>query len=914
MPPQAGPPNGASGREKEELEPTILTAGSFSADAPTALPASIGHYRILRLVGEGGMGAVYEAEQENPHRTVALKVIRAGYASGEMLRRFENEAQALGRLQHPGIAQIYEAGTADTPFGKQPYFAMELVRGQTLLAYCDEHKLNTRQRLELMARICDAVQHAHQRGLIHRDLKPANILVDESGLPRILDFGVARLTDSDAQATRQTDIGEIIGTLQYMSPEQVLADPLALDTRSDVYALGVILYELLAGRMPYTLSRQIHEAVRTIQETDASPLSVINKTYRGDIETIVAKALEKDKNRRYASAAELAADIRRYLHDEPIVARPPSTTYQLGKFARRNRALVTGVAAVFVVLVLGTVASTWEAVQARRAEKKARQESAIAQAVNDFLQKDLLGQASAYNQSKPDPNITVRTVLDRAAQNIQGKFTEQPEVEASIRDTIGQTYMDLGLYPEARAQLERALDLDRRAVGLNNRGTLKTMSLLGRTAWLQGRYPDAEKLCDEALQIQRRVLGPLDLDTLDSMYNLGTVYYLQGKYPQAERTYSQVLDMRRRVLGPENPDTLASMGNLAIADYAQGKYAQAEALDRQILAIDRRVLGPEHPNTLKIMNNLGNALVAEGKNTEAAQILGQTVEIRRRILGPEHPDTVSSAYNLSIVYQLLGEFPQAETLANQALAGWRRVLGPEHQNTLNAISNLANVYYSEGKYVQSETLQGQALEIQRRVLGPDHPDTLLTMAAQGETYTADGKYAQAEVLLTHALEAQRRVLGSDHPYTLTTLSDMATMYQWQGRYDQAETYAAEVFARRQHVSGLDNPDTMQAAADLALVNLSQRKFDQSEPLAREAFEFDSKERPDDWQRFHAESLLGASLAGQKKYAEAEPLLIEGYRGMLQREDHVALANRYDLRLAHAWIVQLYRDWGPSHKP
>jgi non-specific serine/threonine protein kinase/serine/threonine-protein kinase len=294
-----------------------------AASGASALPPLIGQYRILRLLGEGGMGSVYEAEQDQPRRLVALKVIRAAWASPELIRRFEQESQALGRLQHPGIAQIYEAGAAETPFGVQPYFAMELIRGKPLVDYADEHRLNTRQRLELMAAVCDAVEHAHQRGIIHRDLKPANILVDETGQPRILDFGLARAADSDAQATRQTDMGQILGTLAYMSPEQVLADPLALDTRSDVYALGVILYELLAQKMPYALSNLLHEALETIRLTEPQRLSSVDRSYRGDIETIVAKALEKDKERRYPSAAALAADIRRYLRDEPIY-RPPA--------------------------------------------------------------------------------------------------------------------------------------------------------------------------------------------------------------------------------------------------------------------------------------------------------------------------------------------------------------------------------------------------------------------------------------------------------------------------------------------------------------------------------------------------------------------------------------------------------------
>ena len=466
------------------------------------IPARIGHYRIVRLLGEGGMGAVYEAEQDQPKRTVALKVIKSSWASPSLLRRFEQES--LARLHHPGIAQVYEAGTADSGTGLQPFFAMEFIAGgQTLTQYAEAYRLNTKQRLRMMADVCDAVQHAHFRGIIHRDLKPSNILVDENGRPKILDFGVARVTDSDADATRQTDIGQLVGTLAYMSPEQALADPLALDTRSDVYTLGVILYELLAGKLPYNLSHKLHEAVITIREREPTALTSVSRIYRGDIETVVAKAMEKDKARRYASAADLAADIRRHLKDEPIVARPASVSYQVYKFARRNRALVAGVAAVFVVLLAGVTASTWQAVRARRAERmaveqrdraaaveriataerelarserdhavaaearaqeerntaqsqrhRADSEAAAAQAVNNFLERDLLAQADSARQSepnaKPDPDLRVRTALDRAASGITGKFEQQPEVEASIRNTIGQTYLGLGLYKESR--------------------------------------------------------------------------------------------------------------------------------------------------------------------------------------------------------------------------------------------------------------------------------------------------------------------------------------------------------------------------------------------------------------------------------------------------------------------------------
>ncbi len=771
------------------LDPdAALTFGGASAQSVAGqFPASIGRYRIVRLLGEGGMGAVYEAEQDQPRRRVALKVIKSAWADPDLLRRFEQEFQTLGRLHHPGIAQIYEAGTADTGFGSQPFFAMEIIHGKPLGEFADARHLNTRQRLALMIQICEAVQHAHQRGIIHRDLKPGNILVDENGQPKILDFGLARVTDSDAQVTRQTDMGQLLGTLPYMSPEQVLGDPLALDMRSDVYALGVILYELLAGKLPYKLSRHLHEVVQTIQLVDPASLGTVSRLYRGDIETIVGKALEKDKTRRYGSAAEFADDIRRYLEDRPIRAKPASTSYQLKKFTRRHKALVAAVAAVFLVLTAGIVVSTREAVQARRA-------AATADALNNFLQNDLLAQASASNQSgpaaKPDPDLKVRTALDRAAARIEGKFDKQPEVEAAIRDTIGRTYAELAQYAESQTQLERALELERRTWGPDSPKTLNTLDALGKTVWHQGKYAESEKILSQALSIQRRVLGP------------------------------------------EHPDTLLSMNNLANAYRALGKDAQAEALYRQTLEMRRRVLGPEDPATLTSMNNL------------------------------------------------------------------------------------ANVYWSQGKYAAAEALYRQAMDVQRRVLGPEHPATLLSMGNLADTYAEQGKYAQAEPLFTETLEISRHVLGPEHPRTVDVLADYALMYQKQGKYALAETYAAQVLAARRRTLGSENPDTMQSAADLALADVSAGKFAEGERLAREALQFNKKQQPDDWQRFRAESLLGAALAGERKYAEAEPLLLEGYQGMVKRKERMGwmgVPNWYHVDLAREWIIELYQAWGKPEK-
>jgi tetratricopeptide (TPR) repeat protein len=902
----------------------LLNPGPHSETDEPPLPKRIGQYRILARLGEGGMGAVYKAEQEHPRRVVALKVIKPGWSTPELLRRFDLESQALGRLQHPGIARIYEAGAADAGFGAQPYFAMELIEGQSLRKYAEANRMSTRARLETMAKVCEAVHHAHQRGIIHRDLKPGNILVDQTGQPKILDFGVARITDSDAQTTRQTDLGQLVGTLAYMSPEQVSADPLQLDTRSDVYALGVILYELLAERLPYLLSRRLHEAVQTIRETEPAPLSSINTHYRGDIETIVAKALEKDKARRYTSAAELAADIRHYLDDQPIAARPPSASYQLQKFARRNRVLVTGVAAVFVVLVGGIVTSSWQAVRANHAgqaavaerdrafeaEAKARaaeqaatkernsaiaaqtqaieernravkekhradNEAAIAKAVSDFLQGDLLAQASANTQAspgaKPDPDLKVRTALDRAAARIPGKFEKQPLVEAAIRQTIANTYKDLGLYPEAQGQLERGLEL------------------------------------------RARVQGKEHPDTLSAMSDLADVYIDQGKFAPAQALHGKVLEIRRRVLGEENPATLRSMGNEAVAFEKQGQYAQAEPLQAKALEILRRVQGEEHHDTLEATIDLALLYVRLGNLAQAEALDAKAVEIMRRVLGEEHPDTLNGMNNLAQVYYRQDKYAQAEAIQSTVVEIRRRVLGEEHNDTLVSMNNLAVIYDGQGQYAQAEEIQATALAILRRVLGEEHPNTLIDMSNLARVYSHEGKDAQAEALNVKVLEIRRRVLGEEHPSTLISMENLAGLYRKQAKYAQAEPLYKKVLEIRRKALGPQHPQTTDVMTSLGGLRLEERRYDDAEPLVREALKILEQTSPDAWKRYYLQSLSGAVLTGQKRYADAEPLLLSGYAGLIQRKATIPTSSKSDLADAGDWIVQLYRDWGQPDK-
>jgi eukaryotic-like serine/threonine-protein kinase len=794
-------------------------------------PEAIGRYHIVRVLGEGGMGTVYEAVQEEPRRVVALKVIKLGLATPDRLRRFRQESQALARLQHPGIAQIYESSTADTGLGPQPFFAMEFIRGLPLNKYAEVHQLDTRQKLALMVKICEAVHHAHQRGLIHRDLKPGNILVDETGQPKILDFGVARIIEADPQESdsqpTMTGLGQLVGTLAYMSPEQVLGDPLEVDTRSDVYALGVILYELLAGRLPYQVNpRQLTEAVHTIREEEPASLSSIGRDYRGDIETLVRKALEKDKTRRFTSAADLGADILRHLHDEPIMARPPSAVYQLRKFARRHRGLMAGMAAVLVVLLAGVAVSAWMAVRASRAEAEAR-------AVSEFLQKDLLAEASASTQAgpnaKPDPHLEVRTVLDRAAARIPGKFQKQPLVEASIRQTIGEAYADLGLFSEAEQQEQRALTIRGRILGEAHPDTLESMDRLAILYRLEGKYAEAEPLRKKFLEVRRQKLGELHPDTLDAMNNLALLYRYEGKPGLAEPLYVKAVEGLHRLKGVENRQTVLTMANLAQLYDDQAKYAQAEQLYGEVLEAAPRVLGEEHPDTLILMNNL------------------------------------------AMVYQDEGKFAQAELLQRKVMEVDSRVLGAEHPDTLIDFGNMAKLYRNQGKYPEAEALFTRTLETERRVLGEDQPVTMTTMSLLGSLKGYEGKYADAEQLLTRALDGQRRVLGNEHRSTQNSLV-------WLGQ-----------------------------------VRLQQQKYAQAEANFRAALNIYVRTNPEVWQRYNCQSLLGASLAGEGKYDEAEPQLLAAYETMLQRRDQIPAANRPDLETAGAQIVRLYDDWGKPDK-
>jgi eukaryotic-like serine/threonine-protein kinase len=880
----------------------LLDAGTDRPDvldrpiwAPTWIPERVGRYRIVRLVGEGGMGAVFEAEQDVPRRIVALKLIKPGLAGPDILRRFGLETQALGRLQHPGIAQIYEAGTADTHVGLQPYLAMEFINGETLRSYVESRRLTVPQRLDLMAKICDAVHHAHQRGLIHRDLKPGNILVDENGQPKVLDFGVARLVHVDPFVSRQTDVGQLVGTLAYMSPEQVQADPLELDIRSDVYTLGVILYELLAGRLPHVANGLPHDITRAICEEDPRPLSTIDGTYRGDLETIAAKALEKEKERRYSSAAALASDIRRYLHDEPIAARPQTAAYQLRKFAKRNRGLVVAVATVITVLVAGIVGTSVAAVRARRAQVAAQAAEQTAQAVSAFLQNDLLAQAGPSAQagptSRPDPDVKVRTALDRAAAVVGQRFPSQPLVEAAVRRTIGETYRDLGLFPEAQRQVEAALQLHRRLLGDRDATTVDTLNALASLFWLQGKYAAAEPLFVEIVDARRQLSGDTASETLTAMNNLGLLYSFEGKLAQAEPLLEQTLAARRQLSGETNLETITSTTNLSQLYDREGKYAEAARLGEAALAARRRVSGPEHPDTLTVMNNLSSVYRNQGRYAEAAALLESTVAIRRRVLGDEHPNTLTALNNLGNVYMNLGRVAEAQALFTDLLVVRKRVLGEEHANTLMTANNLGGILRFKGQYAAADAMVGEALANERRVYGEDTPDALVMASNLGLILACERKGEAARTLLNRTLAARIRVSGSTHPETLLLQERLAFTYQLDGDYVDAEPLLARAYDLRRQALSPMHPDTLAAGCTLGYVQLKQEKYAEAETTLRDTLALFDKSGVRTWQRANCTALLGAALIGQARRAEGQPLVRDGYEQLIHARAQMPAASQ-----------------------
>ncbi|GEM_PF-706382 len=694
----------------------------------------IGPYRLRERVGLGGMGEVWSADQEKPfHRKVALKILKAGMDTREVMARFEAERQALALMDHPYIAKVYDAGS--TPTGR-PFFVMEFVKGVSITEYCDRHKLATRERLELFMKLCDGVQHAHQKAVIHRDLKPSNVIIsdiDGRPVPKIIDFGVAKATAQPlTERTMFTHMGQLIGTPEYMSPEQAELTGEDVDTRTDVYSLGVILYELLAGALPFD-SKELREAGfegirRKIREVDPPKPSTrvttlaqmpetakvklhmdpqtLSSQLRGDLDWIIMKALDKDRNRRYASAADLAADIERHLNKQPVLASPPSSVYRLKKFIARHKVGVAAVSLVVLALLLGITGTTIGLIRAVKAEKEALDEAETVRSVSQFLQG--LFEVSDPGEARGN-SITAREILDRGAEKITNELDDQPLVQARLMATMGRVYRNLGLFEQSRMLLEEALELRKGELGDRNLEVADSeeelASLLGST----GDYEEALPLFKNSLYIREGVLGPNHSDVGQAVSNLGNLYRQMRDFKQAIPLYERALAIREKTLGPDHVDVSNSLNGLAIVHEATGDYKSALPLYERALAIRESAFGTDHPQVATSLSNLATLHWNMGDYETARKYNRRALAIQEKILGPDHPDLAHTLNTCANLHQAAGDLAKTKVIHLRALAIREKNLRPDHPRIIESYYNLACVSALQGDREDAIRFLGESI-------------------------------------------------------------------------------------------------------------------------------------------------------------------------------------------------------------
>jgi eukaryotic-like serine/threonine-protein kinase len=843
---------------------------------------TIGPYRLLELVGEGGMGEVWLAEQTQPvRRHVALKIIKPGMDTAKVVARFEAERQALALMSHPAIAQVFDAGT--TPQGR-PFFVMEYVRGETITAYCNRHRLTTRQRLDLFIEVCEGVQHAHQKGIIHRDLKPSNVLVtlrDNRPVPKIIDFGVATATtQSLTERTLYTELGVLIGTPEYMSPEQAEMTGLDIDTRTDVYALGVTLYELLTGALPFashTLREKgLTEIRRILRDTDpprpstrvtslgpaAATVAYDRRTevmrlvsqLRGDLDWITMKALEKDRTRRYGAVSDLAADLRRHLDNLPVLASPPSSAYRVRKFVRRHRFGVAVATTLVTVLVAFAAATT---IQARRIAR----ERDRAERVSAFL-------VGLFEASDPDKmkgaTVTALDLIDRGVERLSVELKDEPETRATLLHSIGRIYARLG------------------------------------------RWDAAQRTLEQAVLVRRTLTGRDRLDLANTLNELGNVLSDKGDLGQSDAVYRESLDIRRRVLGPNHRDVALSINNLAGNALIRGRYSEAEELHKEAVSIMKRVGTPA--DVAGPLLNLGLVFIRQGNFTAATDALRESVDIAQRNFGGDNTLTLAAMAALGHAFSEAGEYEKAEPLEREVLTTRRKLLGNNHPAVVNALENLGNTVASLGHLDDAEQMLRESVSLSRATWPEPHLQTAWALNDLAGVECERGAYNDAERLYREAVTILQK-LDTDPDNLARSWYGLGDVSYRRGQWAEAEKYFSMDFELLKKTAGTAPIILAYPEETLGRLLTERGRQDEAEPLLRHALESLRRDLPPDhWRIGYGEALLGAWLASLGHFDESEPLLLKGYETLRTKR-----GDREEGRYTVGKLVALFEAWGKPEK-
>ena len=918
----------ATGRLARPIE--HAAAEAQTAGAALQSGQSVGPYRIERELGRGGMGTVYLAARADDQyrKRVAVKVATGASLSEDVRRRFRAEREILARLEHPNIARLLDAGTTGEGL---PYVVMEHVEGLPIDEYCDRRRLETTERLALFRQVCAAVQYAHRSLVIHRDLKPSNSLVGEDGTPKLLDFGIAKLLDTETtgDVSPLTRTAMRLLTPDYASPEQVRGEPVT--TASDVYSLGVLLYELLTGRRPYRLdparSSEVERVVceveperpstvvtrepeaagerstRTAAEIGAARGSApgrLRRAFAGDLDTIVLVALRKDPARRYASPDRLAEDIRRHLEGLPVLARPDTWRYRAGKYVRRHRFGVAAAVALFLATA-GFVVTM--ALQARRIAR----ERDTAEQVTGFLVE--LFQVSDPEKARGE-TITAREVLDRGAGRLRTELGERPSVQARLLDTIGTVYRNLGLNDRAGPLLEEALAVRRRLHGEEHPEVADSLASLGMLRAEQGNLAVADELYTRALELRRRLHPKPHADLVESLGIFGGLRVLQGRLDEAETFNREALAMARAVHGERHEAVATCLNNLGLVLSTKAKWDEAESVITQSLELRLALFGEVHPDVAASYDSLGTLFEDRGQLDAAVEPLRRCVELRRKIFGEDNVRTALAENNLSGLFKQRGEVAEAEALQAKALETFRAALGPEHLFVATALNNLGNLRHDQGDRAGAEKLHREALALLRKTFGDAHPRLADSLNNLGTLLWDGGDYAGAEPLFQEALEIDRKLLGAEHPYVAMDLKNLGMVRREQGDYSRAEPLLVEAIELSRKAEGDGAANTARYEGELGYLWVLDGRPAKAESLLRGVVaKLEAALPAEHWEIDSFRSTLGDCLRRQGRFEEAERLLTGSYTALVEKRG----AGTGDAGRARRRVADLYRATGRPEK-